>query len=98
MEEKAATLDGGSAEKAESENGNWFTNYHSISPFRRLVEIPLHVWIKGAKLKQASWKGLKEKSSIRESRRASESKRSIDFEFFISHVNLKSNNTPIVAL
>lgn len=51
MEEKAATLDGGSAEKAESENDNWFTNYHSISPFRGLVEIPLQVWIKGAKLK-----------------------------------------------
>lgn len=62
------------------------------------MEIPLQVWIKGAKLKPASWKGLKEKSSIRESRRASVSKRSIDFEFFISHVDLKSNNTPIVAL
>lgn len=64
MEEKAATLDGGSAEKAESENGNWFTNYHSISPFRGLVEIPLQVWIKGAKLKQVSWKGLKRKVAL----------------------------------
>jgi len=62
------------------------------------VKIPLQVWIKGAKLKQASWKEVKEQSSIRESRRASDSEKSIDSEFFISHVNLKSNYILNVAL
>lgn len=95
---KAAAWGGGSAGKAESENGNWFAHHHSISLLKRLMKIPLQVCIKGAELQQASWKGVKEKGSIRESRRAPEPKKSIDFEFFISHVNLKSNYIPIVAL